>query len=52
MGDDNFTIEPIYNLDCDNIAEVKCKEGCWIKHYESWRDDKGYNTRVEGRTNN
>ena len=50
MGYDNFTIELIEDLECDNIAEVRCKEGYWIEHYESWRDEKGYNTRAEGRT--
>ena len=50
IGDDNFTIELIEILECDNIDEVRHKEGYWIRYYESWVDDKGYNTRLEGRT--
>ena len=50
LGGDNFTTELIENLECDNIDGVRCKEGYWIRFYESWRDDKGYNTRIEGRT--
>ena len=50
LGDDNFTIELIENIDCDDLVEVRCKESYWIRHYESWRDDKGYNTRIDGRT--
>ena len=50
LGDDNFTIELIENIECDDLVEVRCKEGYWIRHYESWRDDKWYSTRVEGRT--
>ena len=50
IGDDNFTIELIENIECDNLVEVRHKEGYWIRYYESWVDDKGYNTRLEGRT--
>ena len=54
IGDDNFTIELIENIECDNLAEVRHKEGYWIRYwiryYESWVDDKGYNTSLEGRT--
>ena len=50
LGDDHFTIELIENIECDDLVEVRCKEGHWIRHYESWRDGKGYNTRIEGRT--
>ena len=51
IGGDNFTIELTEILECDNIDEVGHKEGYWIMYYESWVDDKGYTTRLEGRTN-
>ena len=48
--DENFTIELIESIECNNLSELRHKEGYWIRYYESWVDEKGYNTRVEGRT--
>ena len=50
IGDDHFTIELIENIECEDLVEVRHKEGYWIRYYESWKNDKGYNTRLEGRT--
>ena len=49
LGDGNFIIALIENIECDGLVEVRCKGGYWIRHYESWGDGKGYNTRTEGR---
>ena len=50
IGDENFTIELIESIDCNDAVELRQKEGYWIRYYESWIDEKGYNTRLEGRT--
>ena len=49
IGKSCFYIELIEDYACDNITQLKAREGYWIRYYKSWLAEYGYNQKVEGR---
>jgi len=50
IGKDCFYIELIEDYACENITQLRAREGYWIRYYQSWLAEHGYNLLVEGRT--
>jgi group I intron endonuclease len=49
-GKDVFRIELIENFPCNSKDELTAREGFYIRQYDTFNKDKGYNGQIEGRT--
>jgi len=47
-GEDNFTVEVIEELEDEEFDQLKEHEKYWIKYYESFDREKGYNLTLGG----
>jgi group I intron endonuclease len=50
LGVDCFYWEEIESYPCENVSQLRAREGYWIREYKSWLDDYGYNKKMETRT--
>lgn len=50
IGVENFYIELIENFPCNSVEELRAREGYWIRHYQSFKPDVGYNYQIAGRS--
>jgi hypothetical protein len=50
LGTDCFYWELIELFPCDNISQLRAREGHWIKHYDAHKKGNGYNKKVETRS--
>lgn len=49
LGIDKFYIELIENYPCNSVEELRQREGHWIRHFQSYKPDMGYNYQIAGR---
>ena len=50
LGKDCFYIELIEEYPCENVTQLRAREGHWIRHYNTWQDEHGYIKKLEART--
>ena len=50
IGIDCFCWDEVGQFPCDNVSQLRAREGYWIKHYKSWIPEYGYNKKMETRT--
>ena len=50
LGPECFYWELVEKYPCDNISQLTAREGYWIKHYNSWKVEHGYNKKLEQRS--
>ena len=50
VGIDCFFWEEVEQFPCDNVSQLRSREGFWIRHFDSWKPENGYNKKVETRT--
>ena len=50
IGVDCFYIELLEECVLENITQLRAKEGEWIRKLNSWKEEFGYNKKIETRT--
>lgn len=50
IGKDLFHIELVEAFPCNNKDELTAREGVFIRQFDSFNKEKGYNGRIEGRS--
>lgn len=50
LGEDNFYISLIENYPCEDVRELREREGHYIREFNSWKPEYGYNKKMETRT--
>ena len=50
LGTDCFYWEEVELYPCDNVSQLQAGEGYWIREYNAWDSEFGYNRRLEQRS--
>ena len=50
LGKDIFYFEEVESFPCENASQLRAREGYWIRHFQSWIPEYGYNKKLENRS--